>query len=114
MSNVPSAKMNTGSMSDTEILDLFEQSFNSTIAEENDIDDPEFEIERLVGSTKVRIFVNLYGMAGSPTVDTYSTYKGINSVRISRADKGVLNFRYVPKETRSIGGNEFQVVYDSE
>lgn len=107
-------RMNTSNMSDTEILDLFENSFNQRIAEPNNIDEPEFEIERLLGSSTVRIFVNLYGMAGSPTVDTYTGYRNVGGLQISRADKGELSFRLAVNEIRTIGGNEYQVVYDSE
>jgi len=114
MSDIPNIRMNTDTMSDTEILDLFEASFNEQIAGPNDFDDPEFEIERLLGSPTIRIFANLYGMAGSPTVDTYSSAENIRRVQISRADKGVMSFNYVPHETRALGGNEYQVVYDSE
>jgi len=110
MSNM---RMNTSNMSDTEILELFENSYNSRIAEPNNIDEPEFEIERLLGSDTVRVFAKLYGMAGSPTVDTYESAENVGGLQISRADKGVLNFRLVPDETRTIGGNEYQVVYDS-
>jgi hypothetical protein len=53
-------------------------------------------------------------MAGSPTVDTYTQAQNVDRVQISRADKGVLGFRLVPQEIRTIGGNEYQVVYDSE
>ena len=114
MSDIPNVRMNTSSMSDTEILDLFEAAFIQRISEPNRIDDPEFEIERLVESDSVRIFANLYGMAGSPTVDTYKDTEGVGGVQIARFDKGILNFRLVAGETRAIGGNEYQVVYDSE
>jgi hypothetical protein len=107
-------KMNTLNMSDTEILDLFETSYSSQIAEINDIEDPEFEIERLVESGTIRISARLYGMAGSPTADTYAESEGIGHVSIYRADKGTLNFRYIAEETRPLGGNEYQVIYDSE
>jgi len=112
--DIPNVKMDISTMGDTEILDLFEQAFTEQVAEPNDIDDPEVEVERRVGDNGVTAYVSLYGMAGSPTVDTYGQVENIETVEIQRADKGRLTFRYVPEETRTLGGNEFQVVYISE
>lgn len=114
MENLAQVRMDTRNMSDTEILDLFEKSFNEQIAELNDFDDPEFALERVIDSNSIRVSVDLYGMAGSPTADTYQDAEGINQIDIFRADKGTLKFYFVPTETRTLGGNEYQVVYESE
>lgn len=107
-------KMNTSNMSDTELQDLFEKSFIEQIADPNNLEDPEVVIERLVGSQRVVAYVNLYGFAGAPTVDTYASVENIRRLQIIRVDKGFLNFNLVPDETRALGGNEYQVVYASE
>jgi hypothetical protein len=114
MSNLAEVRMNTRNMSDTEILDLFEKSFNSQIAELNDFDDPEFELERIADSNNIRVLASLYGMAGSPTADTYKDAENVASVDIYRADKGTLRFHLVSDEIRALGGNEYQVTYESE
>jgi len=114
MSNLTAVRMNTLNMSDTEILDAFEKAFNSQIAELNDFDDPEFELERIVGSDNVRVLASLYGMAGSPTADTYKDAENVNRVDIYREDKGTLRFYLSRDEIRALGGNEYQVVYESE
>jgi len=58
--------------------------------------------------------VKLYGMAGTPTASECSKIDGVKSVRIERADKGYLDFELVEDEIRTLGGNEYQVAYDSK
>lgn len=110
--SIPNVKMDIGSMSDNEIAELFENAFAS-IADRNNIEDPEIECQRSSSRGPVKIKVNIYGMAGAPTADTYSQGIGIQQVTIGRVDKGKLLFRYVPSLTSNLGGNEYQVIYES-
>ena len=114
--SIPDVKMNVRTMSDTEIQELFEQAFASQIAEANNIDDPEIVCERTNPAGPVTVRVNIYGMAGTPTVSTYgkATEGDVSRVVIGRADKGKLAFYHVPNENRDLGGNEYQVVYQSQ
>ena len=109
-----SKKMNPSKMGDNEILELFEDEFKSSIAEKNGFSDPEFEIERDIGSKKIKIIVRLYGMAGSPNHDEYSKLENASKVRIERYDKGYLNFNLNNDEIIVLGSNEYMVSYTSK
>jgi hypothetical protein len=106
-------KMDVGSMGNNEILELFENKFKSEIVDKHGIFEPEIEIERGLGSNSVKILCRMYGMAGSPSFETYNDIDGVEKITIERFDKGQLSFKLDKEETVSVGGNEYLVTYRS-
>lgn len=109
-----SKKMDPSKMGDNEILELFENEFKSSVIEVNGFSDPEFEIERVVGSKNINVSVRLYGMAGAPNYDQYKDLENTSKIRIERYDKGYLNFILNKDDIVVLGSNEYMVSYTSK
>ena len=114
MEDIPNVKMDTRNMSTEEIQDLFHESFDKTVAYENEIGEFEAICERAPQSEEVHVLVNITGFAGTPTVEQFGQCKGVNEVMIGREDKGRLKFALDSSMTTPLGGIDYQVVYKSQ
>ena len=112
--DIPNVKMDMGTMSDSEIVDLFQESYEQNIAMPNGISDYEVICERRAGSKRADILVNVVGFAGVPTSDEYCELENISNVEIARSDKGRLVFHLNKAMRTPLGGIDYQMVYESE
>ena len=108
-------KMVTKTVSDDEIQAMFEESFASQVGKFNGLDEFEVKCLRVIGKDIIKVEVTVQGMAGAPTAEDFkkSKIKEANTVKISRDDKGSLEFKLIPKETVYLNSTEYIVVYQS-
>ncbi len=108
-------KLDHHSMGDDELINMFEQAFESQISKQCDIPEYNVEIVRTTSDAKISFEVEVSGMAGTPSVDDFKQgkIKGANTVTISRADKGELKLSLVPSLTTFLSGNDYLLVYSA-
>lgn len=109
-------KMNIDNVSSEEIVNLFEEAFESEIASFNNIGAFGITCDGREISKPVRILVDIVGHAGTPTIDQFRQGEVDNSksISISRDDIGETTFYLLPNLTTFVSGNDYQVVYESE
>ena len=112
--DIPNVKMDMSTMSDSEIVDLFQESYEASIASVHGISDYEVICDRQLGSKGAKILVNIVGFAGIPTSDEYCDLDAVKVVGIARSDKGRLSFHLDQSQKTSLGGIDYQMVYESE
>jgi hypothetical protein len=108
-------KMITKTVSDDEIQTMFEESFASQVGKFNGLEEFEVKCVRVVGKDTIKVEVTVQGLAGAPTAEDFKKgkIKNVNSVKITRDDKGSLEFQLLPKETIYLNSTEYIVVYQS-
>lgn len=109
-------QINVATLSDEELTDLFSEAFENQVASYNNIQQFECTCVRVPSQTNAKIEVMIIGLAGSPCVDQFKSMEGlknIDSVVISRENKGSLKFVILPKETISLNTNDYIIVYQS-
>lgn len=108
-------KMNIDKLSDEEMQDLFTDSFEK-VGSLNDIGEFECTCKRTVGGTTASMEVMVTGLAGSPTYEDAHDcgIADIDTIVISREDKGVLSFARDPQEDYVLNTNDYVIVYKSE
>jgi len=108
-------KMDIKRISDDEVQELFEASFESQVAKYNDIDSFEVKCVREVGKDSLTVEVTVMGTAGCPTAEDFKKMKVKNAsaVTIERADKGELKFAIQPSKTLYLNSTEYIVIYKS-
>lgn len=106
-------KMNVNTVSDEEIQDLFEASFEAQVSKYNNIDSFEAKCVREIGKDTITMEVTIMGTAGSPTAEDFKKgkIKDATSVTIERADKGELTFTLMPANTLYLNSTEYIVIY---
>ena len=109
-------KMKTQGMGDDELQNLFEESFQETVASKNDIIDFEVKTDWDVNSDILRFDVTIIGLAGTPSIDAFKKgeVENADEVVIERADKGRMTLKLKPKETTFLSGNDYIIVYSNE
>lgn len=115
MAKAKSKKMDLSTLSDEELIDLFDESFLSQVGDYVGITEFETDPKREAGSKKVALEVTVIGLAGSPAVTKFKedNVKEAKSVKIERADKGVATFKLVASETVALNTNDYIIVYKS-
>lgn len=104
--------MNPDSISDDELLELFNEKFEE-VAYANQIGDYESSCVRTVGSNSVKIEVTVFGMAGSPTMDEFKNgLDGAKEISVSRYDKGDMTFKFTG-EAISLNATDYIVIYEA-
>ena len=127
MSNVSTAKMNVGKLSNEDLQDMFEEAYREQVGTPNKID--EFECKCLKDGDVVTAEITISGMAGSPTIEDYKAgkvkayvtegrkqnVKPNGMVTISREGKGSLSFRQstAKSDIYVLNSTDFVVVYKS-
>jgi len=108
-------KMNIQKVSDEEVEDLFEKSFESKVAKFNDIDSFEVKCVREVGKDSLTVEITVMGTAGCPTAEDFKNnkIKDAETVIIYREDKGELKFMLQPAKTLYLNSTEYIVIYKS-
>jgi hypothetical protein len=108
-------KMNTKTLSDDELQSLFETVWAEQVGSWNKIEEFEAKCIREIGSGVIKMEVTIQGLAGTPTADDFKKGKVVNAkvVKISRDDKGSLEFNLVPSQTVYMNSTEYIVVYQS-
>lgn len=110
-----SKAMNIGRVSSEEIVSMFEEAFESTVASINNIGAFGVECtEREIGKS-VKIQVEISGHAGTPTIDEFKSgsVENCKTVTIERADIGEMTFTLIPSQTCFLSGNDYLIVYES-
>jgi len=109
-------QIDVATLSDEELTDLFSEAFEEQVASYNNIQQFECTCTRVPAQANAKIEVMIIGLAGSPSVDQFKAMenlKNVDSVVISREDKGSLKFTILPKETISLNTNDYIIVYQS-
>ena len=108
-------KRSIKTLSDDELIGLFEESFKEQVATWNSIEEFEVACVRKVGSDVLRMEVTVQGLAGCPTADDFKKGKvtKANTVNLSRDDKGSISLTLLPKETVYKNSTEYIIVYQS-
>jgi len=108
-------KMNAVTLSDEELQDMFEVSFEEQVASYNSIGEYEAKCVRVPAKATINMEVTIFGLAGTPIPADFKevNIKNIDTVTIEREDKGSLKFTLVPKKTISLNTNDYIVVYKS-
>jgi hypothetical protein len=107
--------MDVKTVSNEEIQNLFEESFENQVAKWNDIDSFDVKCVREIGKNSITIEVTVMGTAGCPTAEDFkkSNVDKANTVTIERADKGELLFTLIPEKTVYLNYTEYIVIYKS-
>ena len=115
MATIKNTKAGFKSVSNDEIQGLFEEAFRDQVGSWNNIDEFEVNCQREINKDEFKVEVTVQGMAGCPTAEDFKKVKVKNAekVTISRADKGTLEFRLLPKETVYLNSTEYIVVYQT-
>lgn len=108
--------MKTKNISNNELIDMFEGAFDDQVAIPNDIAECEVLCERSVADDKVTMTVDIFGMAGSPTMDDFKLgrLQNVDVVTIERYDIGSIQFNIVPQKTTFLNATDYQIVYEAK
>lgn len=104
-------KINTKKMSDSEIEEIFTTAYEKQIAIPNNISEFEVKCIRDFASKRIDAFVSITGFAGSPTIAQYRLVKP-KKIVITDVDNNVLEFSFNERQQISLGGIDYQVVYE--
>ena len=110
------SKLDVKMLNDEEIQDLFTEAYEKQVASLNAFSEFECICKReTVNSRDAKVEVQIYGLAGTPTLENYKELKvkGSDSVVITKGDKGSLKFKLLPEEIISLNTNDYLVVYQS-
>lgn len=98
------------------IEDLFVAYFESKISPYTGIDTFDVTCTKDLNEKKVIVNVQIYGTAGSPTVDDFKLdrvkFQGVRSVTVERSDIGKFNFELKPSKTLIVNSNDYLISYE--
>lgn len=105
--------MNVDTISDDELISLFEERFQDQVASKHDISEFETACIRKVGNNSIELEVTIYGYAGSPTMDEFKAgLDGTESITLSRYDKGDLTLTLNKSKTITLSANDYLIAYE--
>ncbi len=106
-------RMNPDSLSDDELVELFERKFLEEVASYNNITEFEVTCRRKVGNNELEVDVTIYGFAGTPPLEGFCASDKSKTVVIDRFDKGELTLELYRERCTILNSNDYLVVYKS-
>jgi hypothetical protein len=109
----PVTRANTKRVSDEEMQDMFERSYQS-IASLNNIDSFECKCSRVNGKTNMEVIIT--GFAGNPTLEDFKKGEldNVDSVVVKEEGRPELEFTLEPSLGNILNSSDYIVVYRLE
>lgn len=101
-------------LGDNDLVNLFEETFKSKVADENNISLFRANLNRDVAHGEIEFEVDIYGLAGTPPLEKFkngAVGASSRSFLLERSDIGRMQVNLMPERTVFLNGNDYRISY---